>query len=282
MKYPIVFAAAFAALIPSASSAQSDADLRSAVSAAREAAARAASPRRLLDSTLTAMNDGPATGGLLAGWLRENRAVIEFHAPSSGLSSHEWLGRERRLPLIVLDRSLAAEPLSCRFLAVFVARETAELMLGDFPESAEKRYIVASRSAETFFELGGTRATMDDIDGHRNGSVEELLRLWVEHDPEGGVADLHGRGVPVLSDIRARAAAEASRLAQLKHIIEDQMLSIPGDPNAASFREELARTEKALDEARRTRERAEAAQKEFESFKVRERDWLWQNQGLLR
>jgi hypothetical protein len=201
-------------------------------------------PQRLLESTLTAMNDGPATAGLLVSWLRDQHAVVEFSAAAQGRSSHVWLAgkpAESATPAVYLAADLAAAPLSCRYVAVFVAREAAELMLKDFPESAEKRYIVASRMAETFFELGGTRATMGDIDGHHDEQAESAIRLWVENDPVSGVALLKSQGSPTLAEIRAKASSDDQKTAA-----------------------------------------ADAASREFASFRAQEKDWLMQNQGMLQ
>jgi hypothetical protein len=219
---PLILIAALAALAaaPAAAQYDRDADFASALSAARAAASQARTaaglpqqmtaprqaaptPQNLLESTLTAMNDGPTTAGLLAQWLRDNRAVIGFSDMAKGRSSHAWAQGgpgTPAVPMISLDPSLASAPASSRRLAVYLAKETAELMLKDFPESAERSYMVASRAAETFFELGGTRATMGDIDGHQDAQAEALIRLWVEHDSDSGVAYLKSQGAPPLAE----------------------------------------------------------------------------------
>lgn len=178
-------------------------------------AAQTEAPQRLIGSVLTAMADAPGTGELLVTWLREHKAVVDFSGQAQGRSAHAWIGGpdERALPAVYLDPG-TAQPVSYRYLAVLVAQETAELMLKDFPESAEKRYIVASRMAEAFFELGGTRMTMEDIDGHQDAAVARAIRLWVENDPTGGVPVLQKQGVPTLEEVRAQNSAAAVDAAQ--------------------------------------------------------------------
>ncbi|MCX5795481.1 MAG: hypothetical protein NTY77_08325 [Elusimicrobia bacterium] len=245
-------------------------------------AAETPEPQRLIGSVLTAMNDAPGTGELLVTWLREHQAVVEFSGQARGRSAHAWLGApdERAIPAVYLDPALA-QPVSYRYLAVYVAKETAELMLKDFPESAEKRYIAASRMAESFFELGGTRMTMEDIDGHQDAAVAQAIRLWVEHDPSSGVPYLQKQGVPTLAEVRAKQSAESTRLVNLKYAIE-QMLTVPNDPNAESLRAELAQSEAALAAAQKTAAAADAAQKEFAEFSIQEKTWLWEHQGTLQ
>ncbi|MDD5629114.1 MAG: hypothetical protein PHU21_08615 [Elusimicrobia bacterium] len=240
-------------------------------------AQQAPDPQRLIGSTLVAMNDQPGTGELLVTWLRERQAVVEFSGQAQGRSAHAWLGA---VPAVYLSPALA-EPPSLRYLAVYVAKETAELMLKDFPDSAERRYIVASRMAESFFELGGTRMTMEDIDGHKDEAAAQAIRLWVEHDPSGGVDYLKRQGVPTLAEVGAKSSAEAGRLVNLKYAIE-QMLTVPNDPNAESLRAELAQTEAVLAEAQKSAAAAAAAQKEFAEFQTREQTWLWEHQGTLQ
>jgi len=241
-------------------------------------AAQKAEPQRILESVMVAMADAPGTGELLVEWLRDNQAAVEFSGQAQGRSAHAWPAGSR--PAVYIDASMA-QPVSYRYLAVLVAEETAELMLKDFPESAEKRYLAASRMAEVFFELGGTRMTMDDIDGHQDARASQAIRLWVENDPSSGVALLQRQGKPGLAQVREKAAAESQRLVNLKYAIE-QMLTVPNDPNAGSLRAELAQTEAALTAAQKTAAAAEAAQKEFAGFKARETEWLWAHQGTLQ
>jgi hypothetical protein len=132
-----------------------------------------------------------------------------FNGDTKDRSAHAWVGGR---PAVYLNPRLGSAPASCRYVAVYVAKEAAELMLKDFPESAEKRYIVSSRMAETFFELGGTRMTMSDIDGHKDVQAEAAIKLWVENDPVGGMALLHAQGAPSLAEVRAKdpVAADAA------------------------------------------------------------------------
>ncbi|MFA6030044.1 MAG: hypothetical protein WC969_09335 [Elusimicrobiota bacterium] len=253
------------------------------VAAGIQAADRKAAPKRLLDSVLVSMNDQPGTAASLVEWLRDNNAVVEFNDLVQDGSAHAWLGdsaADRKVPAVYVS-PLAMEPVSHRYLGILIARETAELMLKDFPESAEKRYMVASRAAETFFELGGTRMDMEDIDGHRDEKVAATLRLWVENDPSGGVQVLKSRGVQTLKDLEAGLASESNRLVQLIGAI-DGMLVVPNDPNAPSLQAELDATRAELGRVSSKQAAVKAAKAQFETFSQDEKAYLWEHQGSLQ
>lgn len=254
-----------------------------AVAAAIQAADQKAAPKRLLDAVLVSMNDQPGTASSLVEWLRGNKAVVEFSDLVQDGSAHAWLGdfaADRKVPAVYVS-PLAMEPVSHRYLGILIARETAELMLKDFPESAEKRYMVASRAAETFFELGGTRMDMEDIDGHRDEKVAATLRLWVENDPSSGVQTLKSRGVQTLKDVEAGLVFESNRLVQLIGAI-DGMLVVPNDPNAPSLQAELDETRAELGRVSSKLAAVKAAKVQFEKFSQEEKSWLWEHQGSLQ
>jgi hypothetical protein len=250
----------------------------SAAAAQAAAAPTAAQYGNLLSRVLVAMYDAPGTGELLVGWLRdEKKGGAVFNDSISGMSAGAF---DDGVPIVSVKPS-AAKPVSYRYLGALIARETAALMLTDFPASAEKSYIQASRMAETYFELGGTRMDMDAIDGHQDAAVSKSIRLWVENDPTGGVSVLNQQGVPTLAQVKAKAEAEAAQLGKLAYIIRDQML-IPGDPNEPYLRAEMEQALKDRAAALKTVKACDDAIKAFEAFKQYEKDWLWNHQGMLQ
>ena len=229
------------------------------------------------------MNDQPGTAEGLVAWLRGRKAVVEASARVQDASAHDWLGdfaADPKIPAVYISPK-AMEPVSHRYIAVLIARETAELMLKDFPESAEKRYVVSSRMGETFFELGGTRLAMSDIDGHADPKVEAGIRLWVENDPSGGVRVLQGTGNKTLKELEDAAAAEYDRLVRLEQAI-DQRLSVPSDPNAPSLRAELDQTTAKASEALAKLNAVKAAEDQYKNFSEDEKAWFWDHHGSLQ
>ena len=248
------------------------------VAAAQAAAVpTAAQYGNLLSQVLVAMYDAPGTGELLTGWLRdEKKGGAVFNDSLSGMSAGAF---DDGVPIVSI-KPAPAKPVSYRYLGALIARETAALMLADFPASAEKSYIQASRMAETYFELGGTRMDVDNIDGHQDAEVSKSINLWVENDPTGGVSVLNKQGVPTLAQVRAKAAAEAARLGELIRIIRDEMLvPVPDDPYLLK---EMEQSEDSRAAALKTVKACDAAIKAFEAFKQYEKDWLWNHQGMLQ
>ncbi|MCX5793166.1 MAG: hypothetical protein NTY45_13260 [Elusimicrobia bacterium] len=242
-----------------------------------------AAPASLLDSVLTAMHDQPGTAEKLVEWLRASKGVVESRDIGGEVSIHTWLdglAEGRKIPAIYISPK-AMEPVSYRYLGILIARESGELMLADFPESAEKSYMIASRMSETFFELGGTRMTMSDIDGHSDARVEESLRLWVENAPFGGVSVLKQRGFKTLKDLEDGLSAEYERLLLHEQAI-DQMLSVPNDSNAPFLQAEMEQTRTEASAALTKLEAVKAARAQFEQFSKEETAWMWEHQGSLQ
>ncbi|HAH32206.1 MAG TPA: hypothetical protein DCL44_07835 [Elusimicrobia bacterium] len=242
-----------------------------------------ASPSSLLDSVLMAMHDQPGTAEKLVKWLRARKGVVELREIGREISAYSWLGgvaSDRNIPAVYIS-PLAMEPFSYRYLAVLIAREAGELMLSNFPESAEKRYMVASRMSETFFELGGSRIMISDIDGHSDAKVEESIRLWVENDPSGGVYVLSQRGFKTLKDLEDSLSAEYERLIMLEQAI-DQMLAVPNDSNRPSLQAEMDKTMADASAVLVKLEAVKAAGAQFEQFAKEETDWMWDHQSSLR
>ncbi|MBI5244576.1 MAG: hypothetical protein HY922_12990 [Elusimicrobia bacterium] len=235
-----------------------------------------AAPVRLLDRVMIAMYDAPGTGEMIVQWLRDNRAVVEFSdLVMEGRSAHAWLGDfvpEPRKPAVYITPLLLKPPVSYRLLGALIAKEGSELMLKDFPESAEKRYITASRMAETYFELGGTRIALPDFDGTIDEDAADTIRIWIENAPDSGVQVLKERGFKTLKEAQADLLSEEARLANLHQAIE-QMISVHG-PDEESLRAELACVEKESARTARKLDAAKKAEDEFKRFKEYETDWL--------
>jgi hypothetical protein len=201
--------AAFAAQLQGIRLEAATAGKAMSVAAAQAAASpKAAQYGNLLSQVMVAMYDAPGTGELLTGWLRdEKKGGAVFNDSIPGMSAGAF---DDGVPIVSIKPS-AAKPVSYRYLGALIARETAALMLADFPASAEKSYIQASRMAETYFELGGTRMDMDNIDGHQDAAVAKSIRLWVENAPEGGVSVLKGKGMKSIADMPKSDKTEAAK-----------------------------------------------------------------------
>lgn len=158
-------------------------------------AVRATTPAGLIDGVMVAMYDQPGTGEMLVQWLRDNKISVESRDLGAEASAN--------VKGAIYINPSTAKPASYIYTGALIAREAAELMLADFPDSGEKRYMVAAYTGETFFELGGTRAQMTNMDGHVDAKIEESIRLWVENGPEQGVARLDQQGIRCLADLVA-------------------------------------------------------------------------------
>ena len=191
----------------------------------RAMAERTRAPASVLDQVMTAMADAPGSGEEIVQWLRDHKAVVEFSDFVKGESAHAWLGDfvpDPRKPAVYISALLLQPPVSYRLLGSLIAKEGAELMLKDFPESAEKRAIVAGRMAEAYFELGGTRLALPDFDGTVDEDAAATIRIWIENAPEQSVQLFHARGHKTLEEIRAElgdAPAQSERtLRQLEAV----------------------------------------------------------------
>jgi len=207
-------------------------------------------PVGVLGQVLTAMRDAPGTGEKIAQWLQDNRAVVEFSdMVMKGNSAHAWLVDfvpEPRKPAVYITPLLLRPPVSYRLLGALIAKEGTELMLKDFPESAERRTMVASAMAETYFELGGTRAALPNFDGTIDEESAAAIRVWVENAPDSGVQYYRDRGYKTLGEVREGLLSEQSQAA-------DEGRS-----------QKISRLIEAADKAQAT----------FEGFRQAEADWI--------
>lgn len=231
---------------------------------------------RALERVMVAMYDAPGTGESIVQWLRDHNAAVEFSdITMEKRSSHAWLGDfvpEPRKPAVYITPLLLKPPLSYRLLGTLVAQEASELMLEKFPESAEKRYIVLARMAETYFELGGTRIALPDFDGTIDEDAASKIQVWIENAPEQGVKVLRGQGHKTLRDLQGELLAEQSRLQALLAAI-DQRLSVPSGYEA-DYEAEKAQALEQIDLAAKKLDAAKKAEAEFKAFQRYETEWL--------
>ncbi|MFA6003036.1 MAG: hypothetical protein WC881_03110 [Elusimicrobiota bacterium] len=195
-----------------------------------------------IDRVLSAMNDLPGTGAMLTRWLRQNQALVEFSDTRSLPGPQQ--------PLIYIAASLRSAPSAA--LGAAIAQAAARAMLEDFPASPEKQYLVASRTAETYFELGGARADIDSLDQQTAADI----RLWVENAVEPGVNLLtrqyHEPLAKLLSDLQ-----------------RDRQIAVNFNMNLElEFDERIARVEKAI--------------QGFDQFKAYEKEWIRSFSSLVR
>jgi len=165
---------------------------------------------RTIWNVMTAMNDAPGTGEMLVQWLRERTSLVEF-SEDAQVSRHEWRQymAEGIQLVIQINPAMAKKDRPYPIVGSLIAKEAAEMMLDNFPDSAEKSYMVAARMAEVYLELAGSGADLKAF--CNDASYQEAckkIRLWAEYftDPASGVAFLHKQGAISLT---ARAALQA-------------------------------------------------------------------------
>ncbi len=214
----------------------------------------------LIGNVLVAMYDAPGTGELIVQWLRDHNAVVQFKTLSGSRSSSAWLGDtlgKNPTPAVYIDSSLAKKPVSYRVIGALIAKEASGLMLTGFTDSAERSYMIASRTAETYFELGGSRIELTKTEAALGKKAAEAIWLWVENASEFGVALLKLRGEKPLREI-------------LNSLRSDRQLAINCGMYGLEdeFDERIAEVERDL--------------KTFGEFKSYESDWLMVHQGQLQ
>lgn len=152
------------------------------------ASASPTDPSAGLYSAVTALADsGDGTGVWLTDWLKDHNASYRFDASITGTSSRriEADGPGKR-PVILINESARGDGKALRYYAVLIAREAAEFVHLGMPESAEKRYMIYSCMAESYFEMFGTRAELPMIGGVKDEEAAAQINAWVWDDPSGG------------------------------------------------------------------------------------------------
>ncbi|MFA5138674.1 MAG: hypothetical protein WC728_05515 [Elusimicrobiota bacterium] len=229
-------------------------------------------PQRLLENVMIAMYDAPGTGERIVQWLRDNKVAVRFKDDVPG-------GSSRSGHAIIIDSSYGKEPVSYRYLGTRIAKEAAELMLSDFPESAEKRYIVASRMAETYFELGGAHSSLPDFDGVKDPALAETLRVWIENAPEGGVETLKRGGHETLASMQTRLESRREGLQRTRQAIIDALPQAAG-PEWERLKQALQDNSYELANVQMALDSVEAGAKAFKRFSGEERDWIMNHAPL--
>jgi hypothetical protein len=230
-------------------------------------------PQRLLENVMTSMYDAPGTGEAIVQWLRDNKVAVRFKDDVPG-------GSSRSSRAIFIDSSYAKGPTSHRYLGTRIAKEAAELMLSDFPESAEKRYIVASRMAETYFELGGSRSSLPDFDGIKDPALAETLRIWIENGPQNGVETLGQEGHETLAAMRTRLEGRKGELQRARQSIIEKLPKASTPQEYESLKRALEDNSHELANAQTALDSVEAGVKTFKRFKDEERKWIMNHYPL--
>jgi hypothetical protein len=284
----------FAALILASSMAQAqtiETGLKTVSAAVRDfttgfAAQQAKSKAdELLDRVMVAMNDQPGTGEAIAKWLQDNRVDVKFSDEVQGASDHADGVR--------LNSSLKKGPLSYRYFGALIAREAAELEFKDFPESAQKRYMVASRMGEAYAELGGGVSMPPNFDGITDPKAAAALQAWFKnfydprdssasakpdkkfYSPERCVYFLKGQGHRMIEDWIISMDNHATSLLQEKLAILNGAGAYARDPSARDIlRGQLAKNEETLASVRKEAERFSKAEGEFDRFARAGKGWL--------
>jgi hypothetical protein len=154
---------------------------------------------RVLDVTLTAMNDGPEAGGRVMRLLDEKKIDVYLASQDETVKRGVVNGRAA----ILLSDKLPAHP---RVYAPLIAAEAAKLMYEDMPASGERSYMIMATAARVFAELGGEMKSLPKIDGDDVPAVKDLISWWT-FGAETAIDELARRdGVPTLPDLQAKAA----------------------------------------------------------------------------
>jgi len=235
-----------------------------------------ASAAGILDNVLVAMNDAPGTGEKIVQWLRDQNGVVKFMNGIPGSAVHLTLidmGTGEKSPAVYIDSKFSKDPVSYRYLATLIARETSEMMLADFPMSAERAYMISAQTAEAYFELGGERAPLPRIDGIIDAQAADSMRLWIENAPDQGVKLLKSQGYSTLADLDAELETrkEAFQQEMRKKITA---LETAEEGEIAQLHRDLAVLSYKLQVAEATQAYVKQGQTKFAEFKQYEKEWL--------
>lgn len=146
-----------------------------------------------LSSVYVAMNDAPGVAkdvyDFIASEPRLSVSFAYFGAPFVGgdaptsMSAHHTDGFVE----ILISAAVPAEP---QAVAPLLAREAGKLMLGDMPESAEKRYMLRSYEVRAWREMGGSVVGLPVIEaktGYRDEKLAADFKLWLANDAQTAV-----------------------------------------------------------------------------------------------
>lgn len=244
-----------------------------------------AEPRRLIRNVMVAMYDAPGTGEHLVGWLRKNDATVEFSDLDDLKSMNGMtldLATGNKTPAVYIHEKFSKKPVSYRYIGVLIAQEASKLMLADYPESAERAYMIAANMAHVYFELGGERINLPNFDGINDPEIAAVLRIWIENAGDGGVAVLSRRGHKPLAGLLKQAR-------DIQGALKKERAGFAIELEAAKSQEEIDAIQAKIDDhderirlwAERVTE-VQRAVEAFENFKRDDIDWIMAHQGQLR
>jgi hypothetical protein len=153
---------------------------------------------RVLDATLTAMNDGPEAGGRVMRLLDEKKIDVYLATQTETVKRGVVNGRAA----ILLSDALPPHP---RVYAPLIAAEAAKEMYADMPDCAERAYMRGATAARVFAELGGDFKALPEVDGDRVDAVKSAVSAW-----SGGTEaalEATGKDSSSLESVNARFAA---------------------------------------------------------------------------
>jgi hypothetical protein len=223
----------------------------------------------ILDRVMVSMYDQPGTGEDTVKWLRDQRIDVKFSDEVQGPSDH--------VKGVRLNSALKNGPLSHRYFGALIAKEASELMMKDMPEFAEKRYMVSSRMAETYAELGGGVSMPPNFDGITDKKTAADMEPWIENftDPDRGVQFLKERGSKDIPTVLASARKAFDDLQAERQEIIGKLSQTPEDTQAwKDLQALLVVYGKALGKVQKDIDASEKALRRFEAFKRYEKEWL--------
>ncbi|HBL16580.1 MAG: hypothetical protein A2X36_01995 [Elusimicrobia bacterium GWA2_69_24] len=236
-----------------------------------------ARPARILENVMVAMYDAPGTGEKIVQFLRDNGAAVEFNTLAQGRSMGLTLvdldtGKKR--PAVYINPRYAKDPVSYRYLGVLIAKEASEFMLADFPDCAERSYMVSAHMAETFFELGGTLLMLPRFDAIEDQDATKTIAVWIENAPEPGVEMLKSRGLQTLAELQAETGRRQQGLTEELRRAATKLDAARTQDEQQALHQEIAFISQKLALAEQSAASLKKAAASFDSFKKYETEWL--------
>lgn len=187
----------------------------------RAAQAKAVGPR-VLDATLTAMNDGVEAGGRVMSLLAEKKIEVYLASQDEAVKRGTVNGRDA----ILLSDKLPAHP---RVYAPLIASEAVKLMYADMPACAERSYMRMATAARVFAELGGDFNALPLVDGDRADAVKAVVAPWADGTETALDAMGKADSLPSILDLEAKnqdpkiaAALEAANARFTAFLMDEQ------------------------------------------------------------
>ncbi|MBI4057013.1 MAG: hypothetical protein HY399_05630 [Elusimicrobia bacterium] len=218
---------------------------------------------RLLEQTLTAMNDGGDVdlGPRVVEFLRSPSIKIVFNDQPAPIN----FIFEEKVTVISLRKDIGES--SPRYLSIYLTYAASLLMDRNYPASQEQEYMLLSRVARVWMELGGDLSKLEissDFDGRTDEKAALSIRMWNQFRTRDSVAGVHpfcGKGT--LAQALEKAVTEAQDT-EIK-------LNYYGEMHVSKSEADL---EKKLDSSRKQADQIRKAQAEFQIFRQQEADWF--------